>query len=480
MLEAGIQDYADNITRFLIVTRAGGRRGAHGRPPPDKTTVVFTLPNTPGCAVQGAQRLRAARHRRHQDRIAADRPPLGVHVLPGHRRRRSTKPRCSRALTHLAEFAPSLKTLGSYPGALCRAAAAASRRVGRSRRHERSPLKHRSAALTEGPSRAAARAMFKAVGFSDADLHKPLVGIANTWTEIGPCNFHLRRLAAQVKEGVREAGGTPMEFNTVAVSDGITMGAEGMRASLVSREVIADSIELVVRGHHLDAVVLLCGCDKTIPGTVMALARLNLPGVVLYGGSIAPGTFEGRDVTIQDVFEAVGAHAAGRMNDAQLRDLEDHACPGAGACGGQFTANTMAMACEFLGVSPFGSAVGAGDARREGRQGAVRPAASRWTCCGAACARATSSRATRSRTPSPASSPAAARPTPCCTCWRSRARPASPSTSTTSTRSAIARRCIVDLKPGGRYVATDLYRAGGMPLVAQRLVDGRPAARRTR
>ena len=198
--------------------------------------------------------------------------------------------------------------------------------------------------------------MLKAVGFSDADLHKPLVGIANTWTEIGPCNFHLRRLAAKVKEGVREAGGTPMEFNTVAVSDGITMGAEGMRTSLISREVIADSIELVVRGHHLDAVVMLCGCDKTIPGTLMALARMNLPGVVLYGGSIAPGTFEGHDVTIQDVFEAVGAHAAGKMSDARLRDLEDHACPGAGACGGQFTANTMAMACEFLGVAPFGSA----------------------------------------------------------------------------------------------------------------------------
>src|SRR4029079_17157134 len=218
--------------------------------------------------------------------------------------------------------------------------------------------KHKSNALTEGPSRAPARAMLKAVGFSDADLHKPLVGIANTWTEIGPCNFHLRRLAAKVKEGVRAAGGTPMEFNTVAVSDGITMGTEGMRTSLVSREVIADSIELVVRGHHLDAVVLLCGCDKTIPGTIMALGRMNLPGVVLYGGSIAPGRFEGHDVTIQDVFEAVGAHAAGRMSDAQLLALENHACPGAGACGGQFTANTMAMACEFLGVSPFGSASG--------------------------------------------------------------------------------------------------------------------------
>ena len=216
-------------------------------------------------------------------------------------------------------------------------------------------LKPRSAALTDGPHRAPARAMLKAIGLTDADLARPFVGIANTWTEIGPCNYHLRRLAEQVRQGVREAGGTPLEFNTIAVSDGITMGAEGMRTSLVSREVIADSIELVARGHHLDALVLLCGCDKTIPGTVMALARLDIPGVVLYGGSIAPGTFEGHDVTIQDVFEAVGAHAAGRMSDAQLCALEDHACPGAGACGGQFTANTMSLACELLGVSPMGA-----------------------------------------------------------------------------------------------------------------------------
>jgi len=217
------------------------------------------------------------------------------------------------------------------------------------------PLKPRSGAITDGPHRAPARAMFKAIGLTDADLARPLVGIANTWTEIGPCNYHLRRLAEHVRQGVREAGGTPMEFNTIAVSDGITMGAEGMRTSLVSREVIADSIELVARGHHLDALVLLCGCDKTIPGTVMALARLDVPGVVLYGGSIAPGSFEGHDVTIQDVFEAVGAHAAGRLSTERLRALEDRACPGAGACGGQFTANTMATACELLGISPAGS-----------------------------------------------------------------------------------------------------------------------------
>src|SRR4249919_3628717 len=214
----------------------------------------------------------------------------------------------------------------------------------------------RSAAITEGPHRAAARAMLKAVGFDDAALKKPLIGVANTWIEIGPCNYHLRDLAEHVKAGIREAGATPMEFNTVSISDGITMGSPGMRASLISREVIADSIELVARGNCFDAVVALCGCDKTIPGTTMAVARLGVPGLVLYGGAIAPGTFQGRDVTIQDVYEGIGAHAAGKMSDARLRDLEDHACPGAGACGGQFTANTMAMACEFLGVAPFGSA----------------------------------------------------------------------------------------------------------------------------
>ncbi len=209
--------------------------------------------------------------------------------------------------------------------------------------------------LTTGPHRAPARAMLKAVGFTDADLKKPLIGVANTWIEVGPCNFHLRDLAAHVKAGIRAAGGTPMEFNTVSISDGITMGTEGMRASLVSREVIADSIELVTRGNGFDGLVVLVGCDKTIPGGVMALARLNVPGVLLYGGSIAPGHFENHQVTIQDVFEAVGAHAAGTMTDAQLCTLEDQACPGAGACGGQFTANTMAIASEFLGIAALGS-----------------------------------------------------------------------------------------------------------------------------
>jgi dihydroxy-acid dehydratase len=211
--------------------------------------------------------------------------------------------------------------------------------------------------------------MLKAIGLTDTDLHRPLIGLANTWTEIGPCNHHLRRLADQVRNGIREAGGTPLEFNTVAVSDGITMGTTGMRMSLVSREVIADSIELVVSGHALDGVVALVGCDKTIPGAAMALARLNLPGLVLYGGSIAPGRLGDRPITIQDVFESVGAHASGRLDDAGLRAVEDAACPGAGACGGQFTANTMAGVLELLGLSPMGSAsVPALDPARAGRR----------------------------------------------------------------------------------------------------------------
>src|SRR6516165_3528372 len=215
-------------------------------------------------------------------------------------------------------------------------------------------LKHRSRALTAGPERAAARAYLKGIGFDDEALSKPLVAVANTWIETMPCNFHLRALAAKVKEGIREAGGTPMELNTIGISDGITMGTPGMRASLASREVIADSIELVCDAHMFDAVVAICGCDKTIPATVMALCRLDLPSLMLYGGSIAPGHYRGEQVTIQDVFEAVGAHVAGRITDAELAELEDVASPGAGACGGQFTANTMAMAFEVLGISPAG------------------------------------------------------------------------------------------------------------------------------
>jgi dihydroxy-acid dehydratase len=209
--------------------------------------------------------------------------------------------------------------------------------------------------IKKGMSRAPARAMLKATGLTDADLARPLVAVANTWTEVTPCNFHLRKLAEHVKAGIHAAGGTPIEFDTITISDGITMGTEGMKASLISREVIADSIELFVRAHAFDAVVAICGCDKTIPGTVMALARLNIPSLSLYGGSIQAGTFEGREVTIQDVFEAVGACAAGKMTEAQLGDLENHACPGAGACGGQFTANTMATAITFLGISPMGA-----------------------------------------------------------------------------------------------------------------------------
>ena len=233
--------------------------------------------------------------------------------------------------------------------------------------NELDPGKRNSAVLTEGSSRAAARAMLRSVGFSREDLHKPIIGIANTWTEIGPCNYHLRDVAEAVKQGIREAGGTPMEFNTVTISDGITMGTEGMKASLVSREVIADSIELVTRGNNFDGLVCIAGCDKNMPAAIMALARLDIPGMMLYGGSIMPGHMhvgaDGKtpqpgsgttiDVTIQQVFEAIGAHAAGKIDDAQLEEAEATACPGPGACGGQFTANTMAMAGEFLGISPM-------------------------------------------------------------------------------------------------------------------------------
>jgi dihydroxy-acid dehydratase len=215
-----------------------------------------------------------------------------------------------------------------------------------------------SVPLTEGPSRAAARSYLRGVGFTKEDLHKPIIGVANTWTEIGPCNFHLRDVAAAVKQGIRDAGGTPMEFNTVTISDGITMGTEGMKASLISREVIADSIELVARGNLFDGIVCIAGCDKNMPGTIMAMARLDIPGIMLYGGSIAPGRLaqpDGthKDITILNVFEGMGSHAAGKINDEQLEALEAAACPGPGACGGQFTANTMAMAGEFLGISPF-------------------------------------------------------------------------------------------------------------------------------
>jgi dihydroxy-acid dehydratase len=324
--------------------------------------------------------------------------------------------------------------------------------------------------LLDGDSRAPARAMLRGCGLSDADLDRPLIGIANTWTEIGPCNLHLRRLAERVKEGVRAGGGTPLEFNTIAVSDGISMGTDGMRASLVSREVIADSIELVVRGHLLDGLITLVGCDKTIPAGAMALVRLNLPGLVLYGGSIAPGRFEGHDVTIQDVFEAVGARTAGRLSVTALHDLEAHACPGAGACGGQFTANTMATVCEFLGLSPMGSAgVPATDPRkdeiaRECGALAVRLLAEdlrpRQILTQTALENAIAAVATTGgSTNSVLHLPAIAREAGL--------------TLDISAFDRISRRVplFADLKPGGRFVAADLYRAGGTALIAARLLE---------
>src|SRR5271169_1485623 len=217
-------------------------------------------------------------------------------------------------------------------------------------------MKLQSYTITQGRDRAPARAMLKAIGFTDADLKKPIIGVANTWIETMPCNYNLRELATHVKNGIREAGGTPMEFNTIAISDGVTMGTEGMKASLVSRDVIADSIELVGRGHMFDGIIALVACDKTIPGAAMALLRLNIPGVVLYGGSILPGRHQGRDLTVQDVFEAVGANAAWKISDAELLAIENSACPGAGACGGQFTANTMATVMEMIGLSPMHTA----------------------------------------------------------------------------------------------------------------------------
>ena len=330
--------------------------------------------------------------------------------------------------------------------------------------------KWQSGAITDGPSRAAARAMLHAVGFDRAALARPVIGVANTWTEIGPCNYHLREIAASLKDGIRAAGGTPMEFNTVSISDGITMGSAGMRASLVSREVITDSIELVARGNLFDALVVLVGCDKTIPAAAMALARLDVPGLILYGGSIAPGRVGGRDVTIQDVFEAVGAHASGKLSDAGLCEMEERACPGAGACGGQFTANTMATAVEFLGLAEFGSGdVPAGDPKKHDvarRSGALIMDVVR-------AGRRPSHLVTRDALENAIASVAAT----------------GGSTNAVLHLVAIAREMGVpldledfdrvnarvpvfaDLKPGGRFVATDLYAAGGTKLVARRLLD---------
>jgi len=312
--------------------------------------------------------------------------------------------------------------------------------------------------------------MLRACGLKDEDFNKPLIGVANTWIEIGPCNLHLRELAAHVKNGIRAAGGTPLEFNTVSISDGITMGTDGMRASLISREVITDSIELVTRGNMFDALVVLVGCDKTIPAGIMALARLNIPGLVLYGGSIAPGKFEGHSVTIQDVYEAIGSFDHGGMSEARFKALENSACPGAGACGGQFTANTMALVCEFLGIAPMGlSSIPATDpakARAGYRAGElvmdllradVTPAKiiTRAAIENAIAGVAATGGSTNSVLHLLAIANEAHIPLSIDDFDR------------ISSRVPI----IADLKPGGRFVATDLYAAGGTALVAKRLID---------
>jgi dihydroxy-acid dehydratase len=330
--------------------------------------------------------------------------------------------------------------------------------------------RERSRVVVDGPDRAAARSYLYSIGLSDEDMRKPMVGVANTWIGTMPCNFHLRRLSAKVMDGIRAAGGTPLEYNTIAISDGITMGTEGMKTSLVSREVIADSIELVARGHLFDAVVALSGCDKTIPGTVMALARLDVPSLMLYGGSIAPGRFKDRDVTIQDVFEAVGAHAAGSMSDEELHELERSACPGAGACGGQFTANTMATAFELMGISPMGSAmVPAMDARKDevafeaGRlvmemlEWNLRPSdvITRGSIENAIAAIAMTGGSTNGVLHLLAVAKEADVPLELEDFDR------------VSARTPL----LADLKPGGRFVATDLYRAGGVALIANRLLE---------
>jgi dihydroxy-acid dehydratase len=330
--------------------------------------------------------------------------------------------------------------------------------------------RHKSRTILEGPDRAAARSYFKAVGFTDQDLARPIIGVAHCWIELTPCNWNHQKLAEKVKEGIRAAGGTPIEYNTVSVTDGIAMGTEGMKGSLVSREVVADSIELVARGHLFDGVVAISGCDKTIPGTVMALARLNLPGVMLYGGSIMPGSYAGRKLTVQDVFEAVGAFNAGRISAQELSEIESRACPGAGACGGQFTANTMATVFEIMGISPMGyNDVPATDPRKEDvafetgklamellRQGVTpRQILTRKAFLnGIAGAMATGG-----------------------------------STNVVLHLLAVAKEAgvrlsiddfdrvsrktpvLADLKPAGRFAAPDMYQAGGMAVVARRLLD---------
>ncbi len=331
------------------------------------------------------------------------------------------------------------------------------------------PAKRKSAVMTDGPDRAPARAMLKAIGFDDDALAKPIVGVATTWIETMPCNINQRDLATHVKVGIQKAGGTPMEFNTVSVSDGVSMGTEGMKSSLISREVIADSIELVCRGHSFDAVVCLVGCDKTIPGAVMALGRLGIPGIVLYNGSIAAGVYKGRDMTVQDVFEGVGAHAAGKIDDDELLEIENAACPGAGACGGQFTANTMAMVCEFLGLAPAdlngipATDPGKGAAAEEAGKMIMRLVRENVTPADIVDRRAidnavASVAATGGSTNAVMHLVAIAREF------------GIPFTIDEFDTIAERTPIVADIKPGGQYVAVDLYNAGGPGLVMRELL----------
>ncbi len=332
-------------------------------------------------------------------------------------------------------------------------------------------MKLQSHTITQGRDRAPARAMLKGIGFTDEDLAKPIIGIANTWIETMPCNYNLRELAVKVKEGIRAAGGTPMEFNTIAISDGVTMGTEGMKASLVSREVIADSIELMERGHMFDGIVAMVACDKTIPGAAMALLRLNVPGVVLYGGTIMPGRYEGHDITIQDVFEAVGAHARGKITDAQLLDIEDHACPGAGACGGQFTANTMATVMELIGLSAMGTAaVPQVDKRKDAvayRCGEIILNAVRKNILPRdICTRKAFENAIAGVAGTAGSTNAVLH-------LLAMAREAEVPLTIDEFEPILARTPVfVDIKPGGKYMAADVDQAGGIGVVAQRLLEG--------
>jgi dihydroxy-acid dehydratase len=332
--------------------------------------------------------------------------------------------------------------------------------------------KLQSYTITQGKSRAGARSMLKAIGFTDEDLAKPIIGVANTWIETMPCNFNLRELATHVKAGIRAAGGTPMEFNTIAISDGVTMGTEGMKASLVSREVIADSIELLVRGHMFDGIVALVACDKTTPGAAMAALRVNVPTVVLYGGSIMPGEYKGRAISIQDVYEAIGANAAGKISDDELKEIENRACPGAGACGGQFTANTMATVMELIGLSPMGTAsVPQPDKRKEkiayhcGEviMDAVRnDRRPRQICTRKAFDNAIAGVALTGGS------------TNAVLHLLAMAREAELPLAIDDFETVLKRTpLLADLKPSGRFMAADVDAAGGIPIIAQRLLDGK-------